>query len=148
MSWELFAGAHLALAGVWLGSMVYSLAVVQPRVARFFPDHRQREEFLVTLAHGNRRPVLALIGVLAVCAVAVLLTAPDRVVAGYLAVLVLQSGAAGVFWWVSWRHWPARVFALSEELPGYQRRLRRLAWTMLMLVGAVFGVGLGVGLGA
>ncbi len=146
VSWRLFAGLHVALAGVWLGAMVYSLVVVQPRVVRFFPEPRQREEFLITLAHGNRRPVLGLIAVLMVGVVAVLLTAPTPVRIGYAAVLALHAGAAGVFWWVSWRHWPARVFALPEELPGYQRRLRRLAWSMLMLVGAAFGVGLTVSL--
>lgn len=45
---------HLTLAGAWLGSMVYSLGVVQPRVARFFHDEQRREEFLLALAHGNR----------------------------------------------------------------------------------------------
>jgi hypothetical protein len=42
--------AHLTIAAVWLGSMVYSLTVVQPRVERFFPDPERREEFLVTLS--------------------------------------------------------------------------------------------------
>ena len=30
------AVAHLTIAATWLGSMVYSLLVVQPRIARFF----------------------------------------------------------------------------------------------------------------
>ena len=46
------AVAHLTIAAIWLGSMVYSLLVVQPRVARFFPDESRREEFLLALAHG------------------------------------------------------------------------------------------------
>ena len=148
MSWELFAIAHLALAAVWFGSMGYSLAVVQPRVARFFTDLGQREEFLLTLAHGNRRPVIGLLVALTTAALLVLLTAPTLVRIGYGVVLVLQSAAAGVFWQVSWRHWPARVFALPEELPGYHRRLRALAWTMLVLVGAAFGTGLTVAVAA
>jgi len=39
---------------------------------------------------------------------------------------------------VSWRHWPARIFAVVEELAGYRRRLRLLASCMTGLVGAAF----------
>jgi putative copper export protein len=31
VSWQPFAVAHLTLAAVWLGSMAYSLGVVQPK---------------------------------------------------------------------------------------------------------------------
>ncbi|MDN3355593.1 hypothetical protein [Actinomadura sp. DC4] len=127
--------AHLTIAAVWLGSMVYSLVVVQPRVERFFPDPERREEFLLTLANGNRRPVVALIGALVVTDLALLVSRP-RLGDGIALVLYLLAGA--LFTHVSWRHWPARVFALPEELPGHQRTLRRLAWTMLALVGAAF----------
>jgi hypothetical protein len=129
--------AHLALAAVWLGSMIYSLTVVQPRVDRFFPDHVHREEFLLTLAQGNRRPVVALVAALLTTDLAVLVSRPE-VRLGYCIALVLYLLAGAVFVHVSWRHWPARVFALPEELPGFQRRLRQLAWTMLGLVGAAF----------
>ncbi|TMC03406.1 MAG: hypothetical protein E6J41_27525 [Chloroflexi bacterium] len=58
--------------------------------------------------------------------------------------LVLYLAAAAVFANVSWRHWPARVFALPEELAGYQRRLRLQAWTILGLVTVAFLVALSV----
>jgi hypothetical protein len=138
--------AHLALAAVWLGSMTYSLTVVQPRVDRFFPDHVRREEFLLTLAQGNRRPVVALIAALLTTDLAVLVGRPE-VRLGYGVALVLYVLAGAVFVHVSWRHWPARVFALPEELPGFQRRLRQLAWTMLGLVGAAFLTTLSVSAG-
>jgi hypothetical protein len=128
---------HLTIAAIWLGSMVYSLIVVQPRVDRFFPDPGSREEFLVALANGNRRPVVALIVGLLVTDLETLLVRPD-VRLGYGIALLLYLLAGALFVHVSWRHWPARVFALPEELPGFQRRLRRLAWTILGLVGAAF----------
>jgi hypothetical protein len=141
------AVAHLTIAAIWLGSMVYSLLVVQPRVARFFPDESRREEFLLALAHGNRWRVVALVGVLMLSAVAVILTWP-RVMTGYATALVLYAAAAAVFVNVSWRHWPSRVFALPDELAGFRRRLRIQAWAMLGLVGLAFIVTLSVSVAA
>lgn len=138
--------AHLTIAAIWLGSMIYSLAVVQPRVERFFPDHERREEFLVSLANGNRWPVVTLIITLVFTDLAILLVRPEARL-GYGIALVLYLLAGAVFVHVSWRHWPARVFALAEELPGFQRRLRQLAWTMLGLVGAAFLTTLSVSVG-
>jgi putative copper export protein len=138
--------AHLTIAAVWLGSMVYSLTVVQPRVERFFPDAERREEFLVTLANGNRRPVVALVAALLLTDVEILAVRPE-VRLGYGIALVLHLLAGALFVQVSWRHWPARVFALAEELPGYQHRLRQLAWTILGLVTAAFLTTLSVSLG-
>ena len=56
------------------------------------------------------------------------------------------AAAAGIFWYVSWRHWPARVFALGAERDVLRRRLRVLAGTMTGLVGVVFVLGLLPGL--
>jgi hypothetical protein len=139
--------AHLTIAAVWLGSMVYSLTVVQPRVERFFPDAEHREEFLVTLAHGNRRPVVVLVAALLLTDLVILVVRPE-VRLGYSIALVLHLLAGALFAHVSWRHWPKRVFALAEELPGFQHRLRQLAWTILGLVGAAFLTTLTVSLGA
>jgi len=144
----LLAVVHLVVAAVWLGSMAYSLNVVQPKVTRFFADDQRREEFLLTLAHGNRRPVVALIAVLVLTAAGVAATAPRSAAIGYGVVLVLYATAAVIFWNVSWRHWPARVFALPAELPDYRRRLARQAWAMLALVGTGFLTALTVSLAA
>jgi hypothetical protein len=62
----------------------------------------------------------------------------------YAFALVLEAAAAAIFGHVSWRHWPARVFALPGELAGYQRRLRIQAWTILVLVATAFVVALSV----
>src|SRR5262245_1885744 len=131
--WVIFAVVHLTTAAVWLGGMSYSLTVVQPKTARFFAgDEPRREEFLTTLAQGNRWKGVGLIGGRAVTGAGVVLTAGRVTAAGYLAVLGLYAVAAAIFANVSWRHWPARVFAIAQELPGYRRSLTRQAWAMLV----------------
>lgn len=139
----MIAVLHLVVAAAWLGSMLYSLNVVQPKVDRFFPDEESREEFLVALAHGNRWRVVALMAVLLLSGVAVVVVSPELRI-GFAVSLALYGCAAAIFYNVSWRHWPARVFALPEELPGFRRRLRLQAWTMLELVGTAYLVALSV----
>lgn len=46
--------------------------------------------------------------------------------------------AAAVFGWVSWRLWPARIFALPEEIAGWQRRFEAVGRNLLGLVTAEF----------
>ena len=130
---------YLLPAAVWTGSMTYSLAIVQPRSAKFFHDDDQLEEFLTVLAHGNRWRVLAMAATLIVSAAAVVVACPwsgARVVYGIA--LALDVGATAVFVHVSWRHWPARVFALPEERPDFRRKLRISARAIWLLVGAGF----------
>lgn len=143
----MLAVAHLVLAGIWVGSMAYSLTVVQARVARFFADEVCREEFFTALAQGNRWRVVGLICALMLTAIAVIASAPRAVAAGYAAALVLYAAASAVFINVSWRHWPARVFAIQAEMRGYQRSLRAQAWTMLVLVGTAYAVALSASTG-
>src|SRR6266508_4312185 len=101
---------HAGLAAAWVGGMAYSLFVVQPKVKKYFGADREAREALTTvIASGNRWKVLGLIA----------------------AIAVLLLAASGIFWYVSWRHWPRRVFATAEELPALQRRLVILAGTML-----------------
>jgi hypothetical protein len=147
VGWTLLAVVHLVLAGTWVGSMAYSLLVVQPKVMRFFTDDRRREEFFTTLAQGNRWRVIGLISALLLTAVAVIVSAPGAVAVGYAVALVLYAAASAVFVNVSWRHWPARVFAVPSELRGYQRDLRIRAWTMLVLVGVAYAVALSASTG-
>jgi hypothetical protein len=137
---------YLALTTLWLGSMVYSLVVVQPRIARFFRDDEQREEFLVVLANGNRWPVVALIVGLVLSGGAVALVGFEAVSAGYTVAVGLDLVAAAIFVDVSWRHWPARIFALAEELPGFRRRLTVRATTMTALIGVSYVVAAAVSL--
>jgi hypothetical protein len=53
----------------------------------------------------------------------------------------LLVAASVLFWWVSWRGWPRRLFALPAELPAEQIRFRRVALAMTGLVGAAFLLG-------
>ncbi len=132
--------AYLVLTTLWLGSMVYSLAVVQPKIARFFPDEERREEFLVTLANGNRWPVVGLVAGLVVSGSVVAITGAGAVSTGYAVAVGLDVVAAAIFVDVSWRHWPARVFALPAELPRFRRALTLRATTMTALVGVSYVV--------
>ncbi|SDJ03685.1 hypothetical protein SAMN04488074_101338 [Lentzea albidocapillata subsp. violacea] len=137
---------YLVLTTLWLGSMVYSLVVVQPRVARFFRDDEQREEFLVVLANGNRWPVVALVVGLLLSGGGVAIAGSGAVSVGFTLAVGLDLVAAGIFVDVSWRHWPARIFALPEEIPGFRRRLTVRAATMTVLIGVSYVVALTVSL--
>src|SRR5262245_60322134 len=136
---------HAGLAAVWLGGVAYSLTVVQPKVARFFAaDDDRHEEFAALIAQGNRWKVIGLIAALAGSGAVLWVMngydnlAAHAVKAGLLAV------TTGIFWYVSWRHWPQRVFALPAERPALRRQLRMLAWTMTVLIGAAFVIGISV----
>lgn len=135
----LLEAVYLLPAAAWAGSMTYSLAVVQPRSARFFRDDDQLEEFLTVLAQGNRWRVLAMAATLIASATAVIVVCPwpgARVVYGIA--LALDVAATAVFVHVSWRHWPARVFALPEERPAFRRGLLMSARAIWLLVGTGF----------
>jgi hypothetical protein len=135
---------HLGVAVAWLGAMGYSLFVVQPRIARAVPDPVRAEEIYRELGAGNRWPVVGLIAALALTGAGLVILHDGRSSGWWLAVagkVLLLGAAAGLFWWVSWRGWPRRVFALPAELPREQARFRRVALAMLVLVGLAFGLG-------
>jgi hypothetical protein len=130
---------YLLPAAVWTGSMTYSLAIMQPRSAGFFRDDEQLEEFLTVLAQGNRWRVLAMAATLVASAMAIIVVGPwsgARWVYGIA--LALDVAATAVFVYVSWRHWPTRVFALPEERPDFRRKLALCARAIWLLVGAGF----------
>jgi hypothetical protein len=135
---------HLGVATAWLGGMTYSLFVVQPRLARALGDPVRVEDVYRELAAGNRWRVVGLIAVLALTGVGLALVHDGRSSAWWLAVAAkaaLLAAASVLFWWVSWRGWPRRVFALPAEIPGEQARFRRVALVMAGLVGAAFVLG-------
>jgi Flp pilus assembly protein TadB len=136
--------AHAGGAALWLGSMAYSLFVVQPRLPRMLGDEAAVEDAQRVLAHGNRWPVVAIISVLWLTGIGLVLTGDGTGWwwAGVALKAVLLAAATGLFWWVSWRGWPRRVFALPAELPGLQRRFRLVALGMFALVGAAFAAGM------
>jgi len=132
---------HAGVAALWLGAMAYSLFTVQPKLAAMTGggDPGRVEDAQRILAHGNRWRVVALIATLWASGAALVALDPgDWAVVGAKAALL--AAASGLFWWISWRGWPRRVFALPAELPALQRRFRAIAVTMLLLVGAAFAV--------
>jgi hypothetical protein len=157
---------HAGVGAVWLGSMAYSLGVVQPRIGRLFGAPERAEDVYRELAAGNRWRVVALIVVLvgSGAGLAALAAGADGGAAGggaagggadsagngrdawwwtlITAKAVLAVAAAACFWWVSWRGWPARVFALPAELPALHRRFRRVALVMTAFVGVAFVLGI------
>ncbi|WP_344237350.1 hypothetical protein [Kribbella hippodromi] len=121
--------------------MAYSLFVVQPKVKKFFgADEGGREALVAVIASGNRWKVIGLIGAIAVTGVGMVLIDHRgwwiHAVKGLLLI-----AASGIFWYVSWRHWPQRVFATAAELPVLQRWLVVLASVMLGLAGLAFALG-------
>jgi uncharacterized membrane protein len=145
---EFLAGAaHVLAAAVWLGAMAYSLAVVQPRSRRFLEDEGSREAFAATLAAGARYPVLGLIALLALSGGALAALGGDAGrPEGWWALVAIKgavlAAALAIFAWVSWRLWPARLFAAPEELGAIRRRFAIAAATLTGLVatGTVLGV--------
>jgi hypothetical protein len=130
----LMAG-HLLLGAGWLGAMGYSLFVLQPKSARYFgADDERHEEFVTSVADGARWKVVGLLAAMALTGVLLVPLAGDRTAWWWTAVAAktgLLALAALVFWRVSWRWWPARVFALPAERAGWRRRFR-LAGLALM----------------
>jgi hypothetical protein len=131
--------------------MLYSFLVLQPRVAEFFADPREREDFATLLAAGARWKVLGLATVLALSGAglaAVEVVDAQGPGAAWTALVVakaaLLAAAIGLFVYVSWRLWPARLLAHmsdSPELPRIQRRFRAAALALTALVAAGLAAG-------
>jgi Flp pilus assembly protein TadB len=137
----LLAITHAGLAAAWVGGMAYSLFVVQPKLKKYFgPDRDGREALTTVIASGNRWKVVGLIAAIALTGVLLLVLESEHwwihAVKG-----VLLLGASGIFWYVSWRLWPRRVFATAAEQSVLRRQLVVLAGTMLGLTGTAFALG-------
>jgi len=132
---------HAGVGALWLGAMAYGLFTVQPKIAAMVGGDAERvEDAQRILAHGNRWRVVGLIGALWASGIALAAVDTNRDWPVIAAKAVLLAAASALFWWVSWRGWPRRVFALPDELPALQRRFRAAAITMLALVGAAFAL--------
>src|SRR3954451_13342103 len=96
---------HLGVGAAWLGSMLYSLFVVQPRVPRVLPDAQQAEDFYRELGQGNRWRVVGLIALLALSGGGLVFVQSGHTTGWWTVIaakVVLLGGASGLFWWVSW----------------------------------------------
>lgn len=142
---------HVGVGALWWGSMAYSLFVVQPRLDRMVGDPARVEDAQRELAQGNRWPVVGMIAVLWLSGLGLVLVEAGSDGwwwwAGVAVKAALLGAATALFWWVSWRGWPRRVFALPAELPGLQRRFRLVALGMFGLVGVALATGVLLGAG-
>jgi uncharacterized membrane protein len=146
------AVVHGLVGAVWLGSMAFSLFILQPRARDYFGNESDLEAFFATVGHGARWKVLSALGVMAVTGIALAVVRwphPESTWWFMLvgAKVVLFAAALGLFIHISWHLWPARLFASSQELPRLQRTFRRAGLTMVALAGlsTVLGILLHIG---
>jgi uncharacterized membrane protein len=132
---------HAGTAAVWLGAMLYSLFVVQPRAAATLDDP---EPLSVALAAGARWKVITVCAILAASGAGLIAIEDDPSTAWSVLVALktaLLIAAIALFARVSWRMWPARLFALPEELPRHRRRFRVAALALTGMVAIAFALG-------
>lgn len=139
--------AHLLLGAAWFGAMCYSAFVLQPRAKQFFDKDSDFEAFITTVSHGARWKVLGILALITLTGLGLLgIGSPADRPAAWWTVLLAKFGiilaAVGLFVYVSWRLWPARVLATPGEIPHFQRAFRYVAGTMIVM--AVMGLALGV----
>jgi hypothetical protein len=144
----LLAVVHVLVGAAWLGAMGYSLGVVQPRARRFFARApREYEDLATTLAAGARWKVVGVLAVLAASGAGLVgLAEPHQTRSGWWWLLIaakagLLCAASAVFWHVSWRMWPRRLFALPGEQAAHQRAFLRAGWAMTLMAGAATVLG-------
>jgi hypothetical protein len=146
----LLAAGHLLMGVGWLGATGYSLFVLRPKAARFFAaDDEAHETFVTTVAQGARWKVVGLLaGIGATGLALVALASPaDRSAGWWVAVAAkaaLLAIAAAIFWRVSWRYWPARVFALPAERPAWRRRTRDAGLALMTCAAAASLIGVAI----
>lgn len=129
---------HILAAAAMFGAMFYSFTLVHPRARKFFQNPRDFEEFITFISSGARWKVLGgftLIGSTGF-ALAILNRADPHQPSH--AVLLIKSlillAAVAFFCFVSWKLWPRRIFATTEEVPRFQRLFRWVAVVMISLV--------------
>jgi hypothetical protein len=120
-----WAGIHGIGGGVWIGAVAFNLFVLTPRARAWFQQTGEHEDFVFSVVHGLRWPVLA--GALAVVLTGIWRwrthvatgSAPWQIL--MFAKLGCAAVSMGLFFWVTLRLWPRRVFATEQELPAVRR---------------------------
>jgi uncharacterized membrane protein len=140
---------HVGVTAAWLGGMLYSVTVVQPKLVRFFADPSEREDFATVLASGARWKVLGLAAVLALSGAGLTAIELGEASGAWAALVVLKAvllaAAVALFVYVSWRLWPQRLLAHlsgSPDLVRIQARFRWIALTLTALIAAGFVAGI------
>ncbi len=114
---------HALVGTLWLGSMAYSLFVVQPRIARVLRNPEQAEDLYRELGAGNRWRVIGLIGVLLLSGFGLAALARPAAATGWWDRRRRQGGAVAwcertVLVGIRWRGWPRTGVLAPAELPG------------------------------
>jgi hypothetical protein len=130
---------HLLSAAAWFGAMTYNLVVLHPRARRFFgEDDEQFEAFVSNAAQGARWKViggLATIGITGLALIPLARPQPMREV--WLLIMIAKTAlllvAGIIFWRISWRLWPTRVFATLTELPVIWRKFRAAGMSLIVI---------------
>jgi uncharacterized membrane protein len=52
-------GVHVLGGGVWVGAMVFSIFILQPRAEQFFRREADLEDFIFSVVHGARWKVFS-----------------------------------------------------------------------------------------
>jgi uncharacterized membrane protein len=132
-------GVHVLGGGVWVGAMVFSIFILQPRAEQFFRRQADFEDFIFSVVHGARWKVFS--GIVAILLSGIGLAVwPGHAIVGesaaWLGLFVVKVAAfvlaAGLFVYVSWVLWPRRTFATAEELPGIKRHFFRVGAVMVV----------------
>lgn len=137
---------HGGIAAVWLGAMAYSLRVVQPRLVEFHGGPAEAEDAATFVAAGARWKVVGVLAALALTGVGLVLLETDDADAAWWVLVAVKTLAlalaSAVFWYLSWRMWPQRLFATSAEVPAHRRRFAAAGTLLLSLasLGSVLGV--------
>ena len=144
---SILAVLHALTGAVWLGAMCYSFFILHPRAHTFFTKEADFESFIATVSRGARWKVLGALGLIALSGAGLVVVRwPDPFSVTWLVLIGLKAAlliaAVGLFVYVSWRLWPARLFATPEEIGHFQRTFRRVAIVMMTL--AALGMTLGI----
>jgi uncharacterized membrane protein len=136
---------HVLSAAALFGAMFYSIMIIQPKSRKYFSD-QQFEEFIAFISNGARWKML--IGLASIALSGFLLIPFHRDSPGKLWTILILSKivvliiTVTLFCYVSWRLWPARIFATPEEIPRFQRLFRKVGFAMLTLVTIEFILGI------
>ena len=119
------AGIHGIGGGVWIGAVAFNLFVLTPRARAWFAEDGAHEDFVFSVVHGLRWPVL--VGAIAVVGTGLFRWWQQRAMASsaWSALMAAKMACAAVsvslFFFVTLRLWPKRLFATEAELPRIRR---------------------------
>jgi hypothetical protein len=138
---------HVLVGGAFFGACFFSLTVLHRRGPQLFETREAFARFVAGITHGNRQRGLTTLAVtvLTGALLGALMWSEKGSQEAWLALLTAKAlvsvGFLGVFAYVSWRLWPARVFAVGDEIAALQRKGNGLRLTMCVLLGLAMVLG-------